>query len=71
MKSPVSTILPLGVFINIPRESGIEWTVLKKPILKCSVWIDESSFISMTLVSANLLLSWSFFSINAFANLGA
>ena len=35
LKSPVVTILPLGVSILIPKLSGIEWVVLKNSILKC------------------------------------
>ena len=29
LKSPVVTIVPFGVLITIPCESGIEWVVLK------------------------------------------
>ena len=35
LKSPVSTILPLGVEIIIPCESGIEWVVAKNSTVKC------------------------------------
>ena len=34
LKSPVSTIFPLGVFIIIPWESGIEWVVEKNSTTK-------------------------------------
>lgn len=34
LKSPVQTILPCGVWITIPRGSGIEWVVRKKVTLR-------------------------------------
>ena len=43
LKSPVITIVPSGVLIARPWESGIEWVVLKNSILKYLVLIIVSS----------------------------
>ena len=61
LKSPVSTIVPLGVLIAIPNESGIECVVVKNSILKYLVLICKSSFTGIILgilmfLSSNLFL---------------
>ena len=50
LKSPVWTILPFGVFIKTPKESGIECTTSKKPILKWSVSIEVTTLIKWLLI---------------------
>ena len=62
---------PLGVLINMPRESGMEWIVLKKPTVKCFMWIDDSSVISMSFTPFTMRCSSSFLRISAQAKRGA
>ena len=71
LKSPVSTILPFGVSIHSPSESGIEWVVLKKETVICPILtiVDES--ISLMFPRCESSLSSSLFLINPAVNFDA
>ena len=71
LKSPVETILPSGVSITIPNESGIECVTLKKEILNLSILNVESGMYSTMFALSKFLVSSKRFLISAAASLGA